>query len=153
MARFRIALSVLVIVGLFAAGAVAQDVTSSLKAGKAELQSAGKMTFGDNGVLFVADSLGASIYALDTGDRTKSTASSLAVTGLADKIAGLLGTTPDQIVINDVAVNPVSRSAYVSVARGRGPTAAAVIVRVAPDGKLSTLEDRKSTRLNSSHRL
>jgi hypothetical protein len=131
--------SVLVVVVLFAAVAVAQDVTASLTAGKAELQSAGVMTFGANGVLFVADSLGAAIYAIDTQDRTPSTAASMAVMGLRDKIAGMLGTAPDQVLLNDVAVNPISRNAYVSVARGAGPTAAAVIVRVTPAGQLSTL--------------
>lgn len=139
MARFRRMFSVFVVLALFATAAVAQDVTSSLTAGKADLQSAGVMTFGPNGVLFVADSLGAMIYAVDTQDRTPSTANAMNVTGLRDKIAGLVGTTPDQILINDVAVNPISRNAYVSVARGLGPAAAAVIVRVTPAGQLSTL--------------
>jgi hypothetical protein len=130
---------VIVVLALCAAVAAAQDVTGSLTAGKADLQSAGVMTFGANGVLFVADSLGATIYAIDTGDRTPSTAATMNVTGLRDKVAGLLGTTPDQILINDVAVNPISRNAYVSVARGLGPSAAAVIVRVTPAGQLSTL--------------
>src|SRR5262245_5030275 len=139
MARFRMMLSVFVVLALVATTAVAQDITGSLTAGKAELQSAGVMTFGANGVLFVADSLGATIYAIDTQDRTPSTADSMNVTGLRDKIAGLLGTTPDQVLVNDVAVNPISRNAYVSVARGLGPSAAAVIVRVTPAGQLSTL--------------
>jgi hypothetical protein len=139
MTRFRVMLSVFVVLGLFVTAAVAQDVTSSLTAGKAELQSAGVMTFGPNGVLFVADSLGAMIYAIDTQDRTASTAAEMNVTGLRDKVAGLLGTTPDQVLINDIAVNPISRNAYLSVARGLGPTAAAVIVRVTPAGQLSTL--------------
>ena len=139
MARFRMVFSVFVILVLFATVAVAQDITASLTSGKAELQSAGVMTFGANGVLFVADSLGGTIYALDTQDRTPSTANAMNVTGLRDKVAGLLGTTPDQILINDVAVNPISRNAYVSVARGLGPAAAAVIVRVTPAGQLSTL--------------
>jgi hypothetical protein len=139
MARFRSVFGVFVVVVLFATIGVAQDVTASLTPGKAELQSAGVMTFGANGVLFVADSLGATIYALDTQDRTPSTASAMNVTGLRDKIAGLLGTTPDQVLVNDVAVNPISRNAYVSVARGLGPTAAAVIVKVTPAGQLSTL--------------
>src|SRR4030095_12221673 len=138
MARFRM-LSVFLVLILFAAVAGAQDITASLKAGKAELQSAGVMVFGENGVLFVADNLGAPIYALDTQDRTPSTASSMNVTGLRDKIAGLLGTTPDQVLVSDVVVNPISRNAYVSAARGLGPTAAAVIVKVTPAGQLSTL--------------
>jgi hypothetical protein len=139
MARFRIAICVLVVFALTATAAVAQDITSSLKAGKAELQSAGVMTFGANGVLFVADSTGATIYALDTEDRAPSTATAVNVTGLSAKIAGMLGTAPEQVLINDVAVNPISRNAYVTVARGQGPDAAAVIVRVAPDGKITTL--------------
>ena len=139
MARFRTIFSVFVVLALFATAAVAQDITASLKAGKAELQSAGVMTFGENGVLFVADNLGATIYALDTQDRTATTAAAMNVTGLRDKIAGLLGTTPDQVLVNDVVVNPISRNAYASVARGLGPTAAAVIVRVTPAGQLSAL--------------
>src|SRR5687767_9863926 len=109
MARFRTTFGVFVVLVLFATGAVAQDITASLTPGKAELQSAGVMTFGANGVLFVADSLGATIYAIDTQDRTPSTAAAMNVTGLRDKIAGMLGTTPDQVLVNDVAVNPISR--------------------------------------------
>src|SRR5262245_21594190 len=139
MARFRMMLSVFVVLALVVTTAAAQDITGSLTAGKADLQSAGVMTFGPNGVLFVADSLGAMIYAIDTQDRTPSTAETMNVTGLRDKIAGLLGTTADQVLVNDVVVNPISRNAYVSVARGLGPTAAAVIVRVTPAGQLSTL--------------
>jgi hypothetical protein len=51
----------------------------------------------------------------------------------------MLGTTPDQVLVNDVVVNPISRNVYVSVARGLGPAAAPVIVRVTPAGQLSTV--------------
>lgn len=139
MARFRTIVCVCVVLALFVTAGLAQDVTSSLTPGKAALQSAGVMTFGSNGVLFVADSLGAMIYAIDTQDRTPSTAAAMNVTGLRDKIAGMLGTAPDQVVINDIAVNPISRNAYISVARGLGPEAAAVIVRVTPEGQLSNV--------------
>jgi hypothetical protein len=139
MAKVRMMVSVCVVLALFATAAVAQDITASLTPGKAELRQAGVMTFGANGVLFVADNLGATIYAIDTQDRTPSTATSMNVTGLRDKVAGLLGTTPDQVLVNDVVVNPISRNAYVSVARGLGPAAAAVIVRVTPAGQLSTV--------------
>jgi hypothetical protein len=61
------------------------------------------------------------------------------VTGVRDKIAGMLGTTADQVLVNDVAVNPISKNAYVTVTRGQGPTAAPVIVKVTPAGQLSTL--------------
>jgi hypothetical protein len=58
---------------------------------------------------------------------------------MSEKIAGMLGTTADQIQVNDVAVNPVSKKAYLSVSRGLGPTASAVIVRIDSTGKIEAL--------------
>ena len=53
--------------------------------------------------------------------------------GIDAKIAALLGTTADDILINDLAVNPASGTVYLSVSRGRGPDAIPVIIQV--DGK------------------
>src|SRR5205814_6664692 len=55
------------------------------------------------------------------------------------KISGLVGVMPDQILINDVAVNPISKNVYVSAARGRGPDAAPLVVKVEPPGKVTPL--------------
>lgn len=139
MATFRAIFGVSLTMSLLTTTAMAQDIAGSLKPGKAEMQSAGVMTFGANGVLFVGDSLGAAIYAIDTADRTPSNSPSMSVTGLGDKVAGLLGTAADQILINDVKINPISHNAYLSVSRGRGPDAVAAIVRVEPSGKLSAV--------------
>ncbi len=130
----------------FAAGAA-----DSLKAGKAELRSAGRLAFGPDGVLFVGDSLGASIVALDTGDTTPAAqAAAIDMTGIDGKVAGLLGTTADKILINAIAVNPISKNAYISVSRGRGPDATPVIVRTAAGGKLEmlSLDNIKNARVS-----
>src|SRR5580704_3029070 len=73
-------------------------VAAELSAGKANLISAGRLAFGPNGILFVGDSVGGSIVALETNDRTasKSTAR-IDVQGIDAKIAALVGVTPDQI--------------------------------------------------------
>jgi hypothetical protein len=139
MATFRIALCAVLALTLLTTAGVTADLTESLKAGKVDLKSAGAMTFGPDGVLFVGDSIGGMIYALDTQDRAASQATAVEVTGLADKIAAMLGTTADQIQVNDVAVNPASKKTYVSVGRGLGAAAAAVIVRIDPAGKLEAL--------------
>jgi hypothetical protein len=112
----------------------------SLKTGKANLKSAGVLAFGPDGILFVGDSMGASIVALDTQDRTSNPAApAIEVKSINEKIAGLLGSTPDQVLINDVAVNPLSKKIYISVSRGRGPEAVPVILRVDSAGKISEL--------------
>ena len=54
---------------LVAAPLSADHHASELKAGKADLQSAGPLAFGPNGILFAGDSNGAAIFALDTGAR------------------------------------------------------------------------------------
>ena len=43
----------------------------------------------------------------------------LEVKNIESKIASLLGTTADEIVIHDLAVNPISQNTYISVSRGR----------------------------------
>lgn len=115
--------------------ASAANYSASLKAGKAELKSVGPLAFGPDGILFIADPAAAQVFAVDTGDK-KSGQPAADVPGINEKIAALLGTTPDQILINDMVINPQSKKAYLSVSRGRGPEAAPVVVRVDSKGKI-----------------
>ena len=115
------------------------DAAAVLTAGKANLKSAGALTFGPDGVLFVGDSIGGAIVALDTNDKTPVKTAAVNIQGLDQKIAGLVGVMPDQILINDVAVNPISKNVYVSAARGRGADAMALVVKVEPSGKVTPL--------------
>jgi hypothetical protein len=141
------ALAALVVIG--PAQAADADLTASLKTGTVELKSAGPVAFGPQGILFIGDPQAAAIHAIDTGDRPKTPDSTNRpkVEGIDSKIASLLGTAADQVRIADLAVNPLSGTTYLSVARGRGPDAAAVIVTLTPGGKLDqlSLKDVKSS--------
>ena len=88
--------------------------------GKVQLKTAGPLAFGPDGILFIGDSLGASVIAVDTGDTKAGAAGKVEITGINQKVAALLGSTPDQISINDVKVNPLSKNVYLSVTRGKG---------------------------------
>lgn len=115
------------------------DAAAAFTPGKADLKSAGVLAFGPDGVLFVGDSIGGAIVALDTNDKAPAKTAAINVQGLDQKIAGLVGVMPDQILINDVAVNPISKNVYVSAARGRGPDAAPLVVKVEPSGTVTPL--------------
>jgi hypothetical protein len=116
--------------------AAAGDATG----GSAGLKSAGALAFGPDGVLFVGDSVGGAIAAIDTGDRTPATpAAKVDVQAIDVKLAAIVGVAPGDILINDVAVNPISKNVYVSAARGRGPDAAPLVVRVDTSGTLTLL--------------
>ena len=142
MSRIGIRGAIMALAGiaLTAAMAVAAEPTASLKQGKPDLKSAGPLTFGPEGILFVGDTKGAELFAIDTGDRaTAAEKRSVEVKDLTGKIAGMLGTKANQVQINDLAVNPMSGHVYVSVSRGRGPDAIPVIFRILGDGKLEEL--------------
>jgi hypothetical protein len=119
----------------------ADDLTTSLKKGTVELKSAGPLAFGPQGILFIGDPQAATITAVDTGDRPKASDSTTRpnIEGIDAKVAALLGTEADQVRIADLAVNPLSGTTYLSVARGRGPKATPVIVTVTRGGKLGEL--------------
>ena len=124
---------------VFLAAACTLSAASSLSVGKAELKSAGQLAFNPQGILFVGDAMGGAIYALDTDDSKSSAGVAVDVKGANLKIAALLGTTPDQILINDIAVNPLSHKVYFSVSRGRGPDAVPVLLRLDTLGKFQEI--------------
>src|SRR5205823_7060494 len=97
------------------------------------------------------DSAGAAIVALDTQDRKPAAgARGLEIKAINEKIAALLGTAPDEILIQDLVVNPVSKNVYISVSRGRGPDAVPVILRADTTGKITelTLENIKHSSVS-----
>jgi hypothetical protein len=118
----------------------AANWTQGMKDGKAEFKSISQLAFGPEGILFLADAKAAAITAFATGDTTPAKdAKAIQVEGINQKIASLLGTTADQVVINDMAVNPISRNTYLAVSRGRGAEAVPVLVRVKPGGELEAV--------------
>lgn len=135
--------------GLLAAGvalaspASGADITDGLEVGTPQIKSAGPIAFGPDGVLFLADTQGAAVYAIDTKDRGPAASGGLKVEGLGQKVAGLLGTDARQVMVNDVAVNPASGKVYMAVARGRGPDAQPVLLRTDRSGKLEEVSLEK----------
>jgi hypothetical protein len=135
--RFRSLLVAFLAVCSTAAMAVGAEPTASLKKGTPDLKSAGALAFGPEGILFVGDTKGAALFAIDTGDRAPAAKKhAVEVKDLGAKVAAMLGTDPKQVAINDLAVNPLSGNVYISVSRGRGPDAVPVLVRIHGDGKL-----------------
>ena len=62
--HFKLALSLC----LTATSAVSASLTASLAPGKVDLKFAAQLAFGPDGVLFVGDTMGAAVFAIDTQD-------------------------------------------------------------------------------------
>ena len=133
VALFRVAVG-LCLTAALALGAGAADFT----VGKVNLKSASQLAFGPSGVLFIGDSLRGTIFAIDTGDtKVPSSPVKIEVMGINEKIAAMLGVGTDQILINDVKANPISRNVYVAVSRGRGADGTPVILKIDAAGKMT----------------
>jgi hypothetical protein len=116
-----------------------------------QLRSAGVLALGPNNVLFVGDITGAAVhaFALREKDLTPQRGVELGnfhnfegrdlVRGLDEKLAALLGTTYDRIIINDMVVHQATEQVFISVERGRGPDAIPSIVKL-NHGQLEILE-------------
>lgn len=108
-----------------------------LAPGTPDIRSVGPLTFGPDGILFVADNVGASIFAIAVDDDGQPDGDPIEVDHLDTRLAALLGCARDDVVIRDLAIHPVSGAAYLSVMRGHGAAATPLLVRAARDGSLA----------------
>ena len=107
-----------------------------LTAGTPAIKSVGPLAFGPGGVLFIADNVGASIFAVDAGEDGGQT-EAVNLENFDASLAAYLGCAREDVAIRDMAVHPASGNTYLSVMRGSGDAAVPVIVRVSGDGSIS----------------
>jgi hypothetical protein len=115
------------------------------------LRSAGVLAAGPDNVLFVGDIKAAAVHALALRPTDVTSQSDVElgnfhnfegrdlVRGLDQKLAALLGTTYDQVVINDMIVHQPSQQIFISVERGRSADALPAMAKV-NHGELELLE-------------
>ncbi|HEY3750762.1 MAG TPA: hypothetical protein VGL80_16330 [Pseudonocardiaceae bacterium] len=102
-----------------------------LRVGKADIRSAGPITFGPDGILFLADNVSATVFAVDVADPGPAAgAEPFDLAGVDAKVGSFLGCAASDIAIRDMAVHPESHNVYLSVQRGRGDAGQAVLVRI-----------------------
>lgn len=117
-------------------------------ASKTPLKSAGALSFGPTNVLFVGDNIAGKVHAFDfpnkafdnqegfTLGRAQSFEGRTIINNIDGQIAAMLGTTSDDVVINDMVVHPETKQIFISVHRGKGPKPSPIILKV-NKGKLA----------------
>jgi len=104
------------------------------------IRTAGALAFSSDGILFGGDNVGGAIYAFDVGKGTAPEKSApVDVDNIDARVASILGVGPRAIVINDMAVHPVTREIYISVTRGHDAAAKPAIVKVDGQGNLMNI--------------
>jgi hypothetical protein len=108
-----------------------------LRRGTPDIKSVGPIAFSPHGIVFIADNVSARIFAIDLEEKAGKASRSLAVDALDARLAAQLGCSTDDVDIRDLAVSPVSQTAYLSVMRGRGGDAVPLLIRAGEDGALT----------------
>lgn len=104
------------------------------------LVSAGALELGPDGILFVADSEGAAVYAFEVGPAPAAVGEPMErLEDLDGKLAAMLGTGPRQLTFQDMAVDPATGTAYLSLMRGDGDGARPALFTVTRDGVVAEL--------------
>lgn len=84
--------------------------------GDPEIKSIHALSFGPENVLFIGDSKSATIFALDTRDEAGSQPKEdISMDQIDKKIAEMLGTGVENITIQDMAINPLSKIVYLAI--------------------------------------
>lgn len=132
---------------LLAVPAVAEEAPSG-----PDLSSMSALAFGPDGVLFVGDAKAGTVFGLETGDLTPGKAPErFQLRDVETRLGALLGARPSEILIHDLAVNPISLNAYLAVSRSRARWEsrwqlpndlgdAALLVRVGTDGEMDAVD-------------
>lgn len=109
------------------------EASGTFLTGAPALESIGAIAFGPNDVLFVGDSQGAAVYAIELPEDAAASGA-VSVDSLDDRLAALFGTSADDIAVRDMAVHPTSHDIYLSVVRGDSSFA---LIKVDGNGELS----------------
>ncbi|MBI3879478.1 MAG: hypothetical protein HY301_05370 [Verrucomicrobia bacterium] len=115
----------------------AKDFLKAAQHGDPKLASAGAISFGPHGLLLIAETKGASIVAVDTGDAGPVKKLKHRVDDVANLVAAKLGAPAGGVKIVDLAVNPASGKIYLSVLRTAGALPAIVVIDA--DGAVNDL--------------
>ena len=136
----------LVLVALAAGSGLVMSAEQEFETGKPALKSMSALTFGPDGILFIGDGKGGAVFAIDLGDTTpRKSNEGMRVAQIEAKLAAFLGTTADEVMVHDMAVNPISQNTYLAVSRGRSDWSsrcllpndvadASALIKVSPEG-------------------
>ena len=121
--NLRIAAAMLALLLMVASigGLQAQEVDQDSFKESPQILSMSALSFGPENTLFIGDSKGGSIFAIQIATGSPSEAKEgINIAGIETQIAAMLGTTAEQIMIHDLAVHRPSQEIYLAVSRGRG---------------------------------
>ncbi len=108
----------ILLVGFRPASSSDSELSDSMRRGTAAPQSISVLTFAPDGTLFLGDSKGGAVFAVETRGE-KAEPRPVQVTDIEGKIAARLGIDAADVLVHDLAVHPLTHEVFLAVSRGR----------------------------------
>ncbi|MCJ8298125.1 MAG: hypothetical protein MJK13_04200 [Pseudomonadales bacterium] len=103
------------------------------------IKHTGVLEFAPDGTLFVGDNVTGAIFAFPMPGKPNNKAVEINIANIDAQIASVMGTGQHSILINDMAVHPVTQEVYLSITRGIGVGSLPGLVKVSTSGELTKL--------------
>lgn len=147
MTRFPLYAALVGLALLGSPAARGETVVKQFVTGTPQLKAIDVIRFGPQGLLLIGDGRGAQLLAIATGDTEPKPALKAPVEQISEKLGGRVGTTAKGIELVDLAVNPVSHTAYFAVRKQDDKRS--LILTVDGEGKVGefALENVKYARV------
>ena len=104
------------------------------------IKHTGVLEFAPDGTLFVGDNVTGAIFAFPMAGKPNDKAVEINVSNIDARIASVMGVGQHSILINDMAVHPVTQEVYLSITRGIGVGSLPALVKVSITGELTNLQ-------------
>ncbi|MDX1502729.1 MAG: hypothetical protein R3325_10240 [Thermoanaerobaculia bacterium] len=127
----------------------ADPSTDAFQRGRPAIRSMSVLEFAPDGTLLVGDSKAGAVWALAlAGEEPRGEVEKpLRIRDIEGKLAARMGASPDEVLIHDLAVHPLSKNHFLAVSRGRQAWSslyempndvadATLLVRISPDGQI-----------------
>ena len=95
-------------------------ITEGFATGNPELKSISALSFGPDGILFIGDSQGGQVVAVDLSKANKTSNEELNVPDIEALLGQMLGSDIDEIELTDMAVDPQNQNIYIGVQHSSG---------------------------------
>lgn len=132
---------------------LATSADAKMATGDPGIKSITKLEFSPEGILFIGDAHNGEVVAIDLAEsKADNVKKAPKIEDLEGQVAALLGAKASDILIHDMAVNPLSKNVYLSVNRGRAlvnysyygtsytPDNASVLIRVNLDSSIEQVD-------------
>ncbi len=96
------------------------SITDTFSVGDPEIGSINAMSFSPEGILFIGDSKGAQIVAIDMSTAAKANNEKVSIPDVELLLSQLLGADSDQLQIVDMVVNPANQNIYIGAQHSTG---------------------------------